>query len=139
MANTLYPKIKTALEKKLYDLSTENLKIVLVDNTYTYSATHQFLSDVPAGSRVVTTAALASVTVGTVAEGTVDAADPTTGSVAAGKTIVAAILYDDTPATEATKPLIAFIDHDQSAAAISFPTNGSTITLNIDPAGLLTL
>lgn len=139
MANQLYPKIKTALEKAGYDLSTASLKIAAVDNTYTFSAAHQFLSDVLGTAIVVTTPALTSVTVGTVAEGTVDAADPTTGTVAAGKTIVGLILYDDTPATNATKPLIAWIDHDQSAAAISFPTNGSTITLNIDPAGLLTL
>lgn len=138
MANHVYPKTNTAFEKKLINLSTDSLKIVLLNSSYVYSAAHAFLSDIPAGDRIAT-AALASVTVGVVGEGVLDAADVTLPSIASGSTIVSYVIYDDTPATEAGKFLICYVDTDSNTNPINVVTNGSDVTVTFDPAGVVSI
>src|SRR4051812_26217748 len=84
MANVKYPK---AMEKFLscgtsvgttvgtsIDWLNDNIKIVLVDTgAYTYSATHEFLSDITSGARI---SICPNLTGKTVTNGTADANDP---------------------------------------------------------------
>src|SRR5690348_7812565 len=110
---------------------------MLVDSGYTYSATHQFVSDVTAGAIIQRGGSgLASKTD---TSGTFDAADFTFTAVTTGKTIAAVIVYDDSPATDATKPLLAFIDHDSGGSAISQATNGGDITLQFNASGIFSI
>lgn len=85
---------------------TDPLKIVLVGTqSYTYSAIHQSLADVPAAARVVTSGTL---TGRTSTLGVADADDVSFGTVAAGPRIDAAVLYHDT-GTESSSTLIAYM------------------------------
>lgn len=66
MANKVYPKYKKAAMSggPNVDLLAGIVKMVLVDTgAYTYSDTHEFLSDIPAGARIATSGALVSKTV----------------------------------------------------------------------------
>lgn len=106
MANVLYQKFKQKLLEGSLDLTTDNIKAVLVDAAdYTYSSSHEFLSDVPSGARVATSGNLGSKTV---TNGVFDAADITFTSVS-GDPSEALILYVDT-GTAATSPLMVYID-----------------------------
>lgn len=86
---------------------TDDIKAVLVDTgAYTPNlATHEFLSDIPGGARIATSANLSNKTS---TAGTADADDVTFTAVT-GATIEAVVLYKDT-GSAATSPLIAYID-----------------------------
>ena len=135
MANSVYPKALQGFMTKTIDMSGDNIKTMLVDATYTYSTAHQYVSDVigiiqRGGSNLGTK---------TETSGVFDAADFTHTAVASGSTVAAIIVYDDTPATDATKPLLAFIDHDASANPISLPTNGGDITIQWNASGIFSI
>lgn len=108
MASTIYPKFKQALweQPSNSSVSAGNIKAVLVDGAdYTYSASHEFLSDVPSGARVATSGNLASKTF---TDGVFDAAD-TSFTAATGDQSEIVILYIDT-GSAATSRLICYID-----------------------------
>lgn len=66
MANAVYPKFKKAAISggANANLLVGAVKIVLIDTgAYTYDAAHEFLSDIPSGARLSTSAALAGKTV----------------------------------------------------------------------------
>lgn len=86
---------------------TDNIKAVLIDVAdYTANtATHQYLSDVPAAARVATSANLANKTS---AAGVADADDITWSNVT-GDVSEAVVIYKDT-GDAATSALIAYID-----------------------------
>jgi hypothetical protein len=93
MANALYPKFKEQALQGGVNLSSGNIKAVLVDLAdYTYSAAHEFLSDVAAGGRVATSGNLASKTF---TNGVFDSADPSFTAVT-GDVSESLILYIDT-------------------------------------------
>lgn len=106
MANALYDKGRAAILGGV-DWSADNIKAVLVDTAlYTVDlALDEFLSDIPVGARVATSANLASKTT---TDGIADAADINFPSVS-GASIEAVVLYQDT-GVAATSPLLAFID-----------------------------
>lgn len=132
MANALYPKAKEGLLGAL-NLVTGTVRAVLVDTgTYTYSATHQYLSSVPAGSRIGTAQTLATKTV---LNGTFDAADITFPSVPLGDAAEAILIYVDT-GTESTSPLVAFID---TATGLPVTPNGGSITVTWPSNGIFIL
>src|SRR5712691_2719002 len=61
MANHIYPKYKKAAMSGGADVNllTGVVKLVMIDEgTYTYSDTHEFLSDIPSGSRISISGAL---------------------------------------------------------------------------------
>ena len=125
MANALYPKFKELLLGGDIDLATDTIKAVLVDTaTYTYSAAHDFLDDIPSGERVATSGALASKTI---TNGVFDAADVTFTSVT-GDQAEAIVLYKDTGA-EGTSPLICYID---TGTNLPVTPNGGDITVSWD-------
>jgi len=106
------------------------IKCVLVD-TGTYTPvlnTHTHLSDIPAGSRIATSAAL---TAKTVTEGVADAADVTFTAVT-GVSVEALVIYQSSAVTggvdvaESAQRLIAFID---TATGLPVTPNGGDISV----------
>lgn len=127
MASVVYPKCKEQLLQGGINLSSVNVKAVLVDTAdYTYNAAHDFLDDVPAGARVATSGNLASKTF---TNGVFDAADLTLSAVT-GDQSEAIIIYNDTPVTEAGKHLIAYID--TFSAGMPVTPNGGDISVTWD-------
>lgn len=133
----VYGPFLTSLGNKEVDLDTDTLKVMLCNSTYTPNQdTHQYKSsvtnEVSSAGYTAGGATLTSVTV-TYTAGTntymLDAAD----SSWTGVTFSAryAIVYDSTPATDATRPLICYIDFgadiSPSAGPFSITWNASGI------------
>ena len=132
MANALYPNFKENLLKANIDFDTITLAALLVDGAdYTYSATHEFLSDVPLAGRVASVN-LASVTV---TDGVVDAADATFTSVT-GDPCESLIIYNNT-GTAGTSHLIAF--YDTGVTGLPVTPNGGNINITFNASGLFSL
>ncbi|MBA3622932.1 MAG: hypothetical protein H0W48_00380 [Methylibium sp.] len=108
MANAIYGKGREAFGNAGINWGADTIKAILVDTAlYTVSIdVHQFISDVPAGSRVGT-----AVTLGTKTNtlGVFDAADSSFTALSAAPTIEAVVIYKDT-GVEGTSALIAYID-----------------------------
>jgi hypothetical protein len=105
------------------DMDSDSIKVALV-GTYTVNlATHQYVSDLT--NIVVRSAALTSVAV---TAGVFSAANPTISAVS-GSTVNYLVLFDDTPATDATKPLVAYID---TGTGLPFTPNGGDVTISWD-------
>ena len=105
---------------------TDTIKVILVDTgAYTpQTAIHQYLADIPLSARIAGPVTLTSkATVG----GAADGADVTFTSVS-GPTIEAIVIYRDT-GTEATSPLIAYID---TATGLPITPNGGDIIVTWD-------
>lgn len=106
MANAIYPKYKERAMGAGLDLTSLAVKVALIDLAdYTYSASHEFLSDVAGAAIVATSPNLGSKTV---TNGVFDAAD-TTFSAVTGDQSEALIIYQDT-GVGSTSRLIAFLD-----------------------------
>jgi hypothetical protein len=131
MANALAAKFREALLGADIDPLADNIKVVLLDATYTYSAAHDNLDDVGAGARVATSSNLASKT-GT--DGYFDSADVVFSALAAGDTITQLWVYKDSGA-EGTSKLMAYYDTNAAAAAISVATNGGDVTVAPNVSG----
>lgn len=120
MSNALYPKFKEFL---LDALLTGTVKVQLVDTAvYTYSASHQYLSDIPSGARVGSPVTLTSKT-GT--NGVFDSADPTWTGLTAAPSIEAVVYYIDT-GVEGTSRLVYFLD-TATGLPISAGATGGTL------------
>lgn len=128
-----------AMANKEIDLGSDTLKVMLCTSSYTPNQdTHNYKDDIT--NEVTGTgytaggATIGSVTVsysGGTNTLTFDAADTTW----ANSTITAryAIIYDDTPATAATKPLIAYIDLDSDRTSTA-----SEFKLTWNASGIIT-
>lgn len=131
MTQAIYPKWKEAVIQGSANSSlTGTVKAILVNSTgtgtpYTYSATHQFLSDVASASRISISAALANKTY---AGGVFDA-DDTTFSAVTGDVSEAVIFFIDT-GVEATSRLVAYEDSGITGAPVT--PNGGDINLAFD-------
>lgn len=124
MANAIYPKAKEQFLQGGINLSSADVRFILVDTAdYTYSAAHQFLSDVPAPARVAVTAA--GVGSKTFTNGQFDAADVTWAAVT-GDVSEAIIGYVHT-GNDATARLIFY--QDTGVAGLPVTPNGGDITL----------
>lgn len=123
MTNVLYAKYREAALQGQINWLTDNIKVVLVDSaTYTPNlATHQYLSDIPSGARVATSANLSAKAA---TGGVADAGDVTFPSVT-GPVSEILVIYKDT-GTEATSPLICYID---AATGLPVTPNGGDITV----------
>jgi hypothetical protein len=121
MASHVYPLAKQAFISAGINLTSDTIKIVLLDSTYTYSTAHQYYSDL---SGVIGTAsgALGSKTV---TNGVFNAANETLSAVVTGHTIAALAGFKDT-GVAGTSPLIWFDD------GFSQVTNGGDINVNWD-------
>ena len=123
MANKLYPK---GAEKILgpLDLTAVTIKAALLSDAYTYSASHEFLSDISA-SVLNTAQTLASKSF---TGGVFDAADVVYTAVTAGANARYVALYHDT-GTAGTSSLIFFLD---TVTGLPMATNGGDITVQWD-------
>lgn len=104
MANAIYPLYKQALLTGDTNIDIENgtVKVALVDTgTYTYSASHQFLTSL---TGVVGTAQ--TISTNTVTNGVFDSATNPTFSAVTGNTVEALVIYIDT-GSSATSRLVA--------------------------------
>lgn len=129
-----------SLANKEIDLDSDAIKVMLCTSTYTPNQdTHQYKSSVTnevtgtgytAGGNTLTSLAL------TYTSGTntlmFDAADTSWAS----STITAryAVIYDSTPATDATRPLIAYVDFGADVSS-----SNAAFTITWDAAGIVTL
>ena len=126
MANTLYDYCRQRFLESQINWMTDTVKVILVSTSaYTpQTAVHQYLSDIPPSGRIAGPVTLtAKATTG----GAADAADCTFTSVS-GATINAIVIYKDT-GTEATSPLIAYID---TATGLPITPNGGDIIVTWD-------
>jgi hypothetical protein len=132
MANALYDLGRESFLKGEISWNTDNIKTVLVDTaTYTVNlATDQFLSDIPVGERVATSANLGTKTT---SAGAADAADVTYTAVT-GDISEALVIYQDS-GVATTSRLIAYID---SATGLPVTPNGEDITIQW-PSPIFTL
>lgn len=133
MANAFYtPFLKKLLDADV-DFLADDIKVVLVDLAdYTFSAAHEFLSDVAAGARVATSGNLASKTT---TGGVFDAADLTFTAVT-GDPSEALIIYKDT-GVAATSPLIRFMDTGVTGLPIT--PSGADITIRWNAGGIISV
>jgi len=136
MSNALYNKWKQQIITDR--LSTANIKAVLVNTAgtgtlYVFSQAHEFLSDVPAASRIATSGNLASKTF---VNGVLDAADlvPAFAS-ATGTQSEVIILYEDT-GVATTSRLILFLD---TATGLAITPDGNNIDINWNAGGIFVL
>ena len=126
MANTLYDYCRQRFLEAQINWMTDTVKVILVSTSaYTpQTAVHQYLADIPISARIAGPVTLtAKATTG----GAADAADCTFTSVS-GATINAIVIYKDT-GTEATSPLIAYID---TATGLPIAPNGGDIIVTWD-------
>ena len=126
MANTLYDYCRQRFLEAQINWMTDTVKVILVSTSaYTpQTAVHQYLADIPVSARIAGPVTLtAKATTG----GAADAADCTFTSVS-GATINAIVIYKDT-GTEATSPLIAYID---TAIGLPITPNGGDIIVTWD-------
>jgi len=124
MSNAVYPKAKELMLGAGLNLASATIKAQLVDTAaYTYSAAHQFLSDVAVGSRVGSPVTLGSKVV---TNGVFDAADLTFSGLTSAPSIEALVLYADT-GVEGSSYLIAYID-TSTGLPIAAGATGGTVT-----------
>ena len=123
MANKLFPKGAEKLLGSL-NLTSATIKAALLSDAYTYSAAHEFLSDISA-SVLNTAQTLASKSF---TGGVFDAADVVYTAVASGANARYVALYHDT-GTAGTSSLIFLVD---TATGLPMATNGGDITIQWD-------
>lgn len=126
MANALYDLGRNSFLNGDIDYTSDTVDLYLIDtDDYTVNlASHQFLTSVPAGSRVANATLVGKST----AAGVADANDTVFSSVS-GDVSEALILVKDTGA-EATSNLIAYID--TASAGLPVTPNGGDITVTWD-------
>jgi len=133
MANAIYPAYKQALldASSNSDLNDGTVKVALVDtDTYTYSASHDFLDDL---SGVVGTAQTIANT--TVTAGLFDG-DNVTFTAVSGATVEALVIYIDT-GTPGTSRLVAYLDTGQTGLPVT--PNGGDIAITWNASGIFQL
>lgn len=137
MANALYPKTKAQYMKAAIDLSSPTLvvKAISIDLAfYTYSAAHEFLSDVAGGARIKKTNPLTAKAVN-LTTGAFDSDDPTM-EVVTGADIDALILYIE-GASDAASRLLMF--QDTGISTVPFTPDGSDVRIIVDATGWFVL
>jgi hypothetical protein len=129
----------SAFNKEI-DLDTDTIKVMLTTSTYTPDQdAHQYKSSVTnevtgtgytAGGATITSPAVSYT------GGTNTFAFAGANVAWAGSTITAryAVIYDSTPGTDATRPLIGYVDFGVDVA-----TTSGTLTLTWDAAGVFTV
>jgi hypothetical protein len=133
MANAIYPKYKEAIIQSSANSSlTGTVKVALVDTgTYTYSATHEFLTSVT--GRVGTDQTIGATKSYT--NGVFDGGDVTFTAVS-GASVEALVIYIDT-GTAGTSRLVAYIDTGVTGLPVT--PNGGDITVTWNASGIFAL
>lgn len=133
MANQLFSKGKQNLLDAGFDLNTNDMRAILVDDAdWTQNlATDDALDDIPAGARVAVSNALDSPTI---TDGTFDAADETWSAVT-GDQSEFVVVYKHT-GVESTSFLLVFID---TGTNLPVTPNGGNITVSWHASGIFSL
>lgn len=138
MANAIYPLYKQELLKNSADTEldstegTNGVYVALIDTgTYTYSASHQYYSDL---SGIVGTPQ--EILTKTQTNGTFDGTDVTFTSVT-GATVEALVLYRQNAGANTTWRLIAYIDTGVTGLPVT--PNGGNITITWSASGIFTI
>lgn len=136
----VYGLAQKSLANKEIDWDTDTIKVMLCTSTYTPDQdTHQYKSSVTnevSGTGYTAGGATLTSCTSTYTSGTnvqmLDAADVSWTS----STITAryAVIYDSSPATDATRPLIAYVDFGADVVS-----SGGTFSITWDAAGIVTL
>jgi hypothetical protein len=115
----VYPLAKQSFLSGALNLTSINLKVALIDSTYTYSSSHQYVSSLT-GIIARSSTNLGSVTV---TNGQFNAGNITITAVPSGHTIAQLAIYHDT-GTDGTSDLILLDD------GLSATTNGGDVTVS---------
>lgn len=137
MANRIYPKALERAMKTGIDVLADNIKAVFVDTaSYTYSNTDEFLTAIPVGARIATSANMASKTVATVNTDDVrfDCADYTVTFAASQPTVEALVYYAD-KGSDATSYLIKYMDTSASLP-LTPPPGGGVVNVVVAADGV---
>lgn len=136
----LYGKALQSVFNKEIDWDTDVIKVMLCTSAYTPDQdTHQYKSSVTneaSGTGYVAGGAILATAAPVYTAGTntlvLDAGD----TAWTGSTITAryAVIYNSSPGTDATRPLIAYVDFGADVS-----TTAGTFTITWDAAGLVTL
>jgi hypothetical protein len=128
MANKVLPKFKAACISggANVNLLTGNVKVIMVDEgAYTYSDSHEFLSDIPSGARIATSGNLASKVVTT--GGAFQSGNGRCDGVS-GASVEAIAMYVDTGA-DATSRLVSYFN----SGVTGLPVTPAGASYNIIP------
>ena len=120
MANVLFDPGREGILDDTIEMSTADVRVMLVKSAYTFSAAHKFLSDITAGNDNGRSATLGSKTF---ASGVFDAADTTITATAAAA-CNAIILFVHT-GVDATARVIAY--EDTPASGLPFTPAASQV------------
>lgn len=123
MANQMYPLGRQAFGEAALDWTGQDWRVALVDDTYVYDPTDQFLADI---SGVI--AHSGNLTGKSNVQGVCDAADVTFPTVGSGPTVGGIVLYQWT-GDAATSRVVIFYDSTTAAQAIDFPTDGGDVVV----------
>lgn len=127
MANALFAAGRQAFLEGGIAILTVNIKLVFVDHGVDtpVPSTDDFLDDIGAGARIATSGNFSTKTS---TSGVFDADDVVVSSVS-GAQFESLVIYNDTPAGESGKHLIAYID---TATGLPFTPTGNNITVAWD-------
>jgi len=129
----IYPKYGERMQNSLHtDHRSADLRIALLTNAYTYSASHEFLSDISSGRVALAPTALTSVTT---TDGLLNAADYSFSGLS-GSTVQRVVIYEYN-ASESAARLISYTDEDSSGSMSTTPSGG-TFTCSIS-AGIASI
>lgn len=124
MASAMFSKGKGSIAKGEIVLASDDIRVILLDSTYTFDDTDQYLSDVlsggASGAEIARSNALNNQSIS--ADGVFDADDEVLTAVASGDTVANAIVYKY-DASDASARLISF--HE----GVDVVTNGQDITV----------
>lgn len=133
MANALYPKAKEAFITKLLDMSADTIKVALLSSAYTYSAAHQFLSDITGRQGTDQTLGTKTIT------GGVFNAAASTWTALTGSAVTQLVLYKDT-GVAGTSNLIAFLDTGFTGSpGLPVTPNGGNVVITWNASGIFAL
>jgi hypothetical protein len=131
MANLVYPKYRKACVNGSAntDLIGGNVIAIMIDGAdYTYSATHEFYSDIPAGARVGISGNLAGKTVSDAA--LFDANDIVISAVTGDPTEIVALVINT--GVEGTSRIVAYID-----TGVTYTPNGNNVNVAWNAGGII--
>lgn len=131
MTNQLYNKGREGFLDGSIDWDTDNIKAILVDNSYSFSNAHDMRDDIVSANELTTGGTSGNLSSKTVTDGVADAANITFTAVTntpPTDDVSAIILFKDT-GTPSTSRLIAYID---TATGLPFDASGGDVTVAWD-------